>query len=332
MTLSIATLISAFTIALITSKLIIYFFGKRLLDIPNDRSSHTTPTPRGGGIAIVLGTIGASLFAYFSGGISKELLIPLLPGVIMAAVGIIDDIKNLNILIRLGLQIVTAILISSTLLNDINEPPFLELLLFLTSAIGIVWLTNLYNFMDGINGLAALQTIFVCISMSLLFYLQATHVDVAIILILLALASLGFLYWNFPTAQIFMGDVGSLFIGITLATLMVWTSRDSFITSCSWLILMAAFITDATYTLLMRIKSGQKFYLPHRSHLYQKLALKRKSHTQATLLIMAFNIFWLLPIALMIQIGWLNEFIGLCLAYTPAIYCAYKMKAGKTTL
>lgn len=330
MTLPIATLISAFTIALITSKLIIYFFGKRLLDIPNDRSSHTTPTPRGGGIAIALGTIGASLFAYFLGGISKELLILLLPGVIMAAVGITDDIKNLNIRIRLGLQIVTATLISSTALNDINEPPFLELLLFLTSVIGIVWLTNLYNFMDGINGLAALQTIFVCISMSLLFYLQAAHADVAVILILLALASLGFLYWNFPIAQIFMGDVGSLFIGITLATLIVWTSRDSFISSCSWLILMAAFITDATYTLLIRIMSGQKFYLPHRSHLYQKLALKRKSHAQATLLIMAFNIFWLLPIALTIQIGWLNEFIGLCLAYTPAIYCAYKMEAGRT--
>lgn len=330
MTLPIATIISAFVIALITSKLIIYFFGKRLLDIPNDRSSHTTPTPRGGGIAIVLGTIGASLFAYFSGGIPKELLILLFPGVIMATVGIIDDIKNLNIRTRLGLQIVTATLITSTALNYINEPPLLELLLFLTLVIGIIWLTNLYNFMDGINGLAGLQTVFICSSMSLLFYLQETHAGVAVILILLALASLGFLYWNFPTAQIFMGDVGSLFIGVTLATFMIWTSRESAIISCNWLVLMAAFITDATYTLIMRIINGQKFYLPHRSHLYQKLALKRKSHTQATLMIMAFNIFWLLPIALTIHTGWLNEFIGLFLAYAPAIYCAHKMKAGKT--
>ncbi len=326
----IAPFFISFALAIVISKLIIHLLGGRLLDIPNHRSSHTTPTPRGGGIAIVAGTSGAVFFTYLSGQTPGEILLFLVPGVIMAIIGVLDDFIDLNIRIRLSCQLITATLITGTILSYTNHSPLITLLLGISSIIGIVWLTNLYNFMDGINGLAGLQTIFICASINLLFYLQDTHTEVMLVMALLGFASLGFLYWNFPTAKLFMGDAGSLFIGITLATLMVWTGRENLATSCSWLILMAAFVADATYTLLVRAISGQKFYLPHRSHFYQKLAAQRKSHTQATLFIMSFNVCWLLPLAIAVQLGSLNEFLGLCLAYIPAIYCAYSIKAGKT--
>lgn len=329
MTLITTTLFSAFAIALISSKVIIYLFGKHLLDIPNDRSSHTTPTPRGGGLAIVTGTVGALLFAFLAGHAVATVFLFLIPGLLMAAVGIIDDLINLNIKIRLGFQLAAGALVSGTALYHTDGSPLAAISLGIFAVIGIVWLTNLYNFMDGINGLAGLQTVFVCFSASFFFHLQGKHEEITHLLLLIGFASFGFLYWNFPKAKLFMGDVGSLFIGITLATLMVWTGRESFTTSCVWLILMCAFIADATYTLIVRATSGQKFYLPHRSHFYQKLAAKLNSHTQATLAITGFNIVWLLPIAAGLQLGRLNEFIAICLAYVPAIYCAHWIKAGK---
>lgn len=311
------------------SKLVIYWFGRRLLDIPNTRSSHTIPTPRGGGIAIALATLIAALTAHFMGLINHTTLHLLAPGLLMAIVGITDDLITLNIRIRLFAQTLTACVITLITLDDTLFSAPIFVLLGIASVIGIVWLTNLYNFMDGINGLAGLQAIFVCSSVSLLFYLQGTYNEIILLMLIISSANLGFLYWNFPKAKLFMGDVGSLFIGITLATLIVWTAQDNLLTICYWLIILAAFIADASYTIFIRATTGQKFYLPHRSHFYQKIAMKLNSHTKATLLIMAFNLIWLLPLALVVLFGHINAFAGICLAYLPAIYAAHKVRAGK---
>ena len=316
-------------LALGLSKLVIYWFGRQLLDIPNTRSSHTIPTPRGGGIAIALATLIAALTAYFMGLINHTTLYLLAPGLLMAIVGIADDLITLNIRIRLFTQTLTACTITLITLNDILFSAPIFVLLVIASVIGIVWLTNLYNFMDGINGLAGLQAIFVCSSISLLFYLQGTYSEIILLMLIISSANLGFLYWNFPKAKLFMGDVGSLFIGITLATLITWTAQDNLLTICYWLIILAAFIADASYTLFIRTTTGQKFYLPHRSHFYQKIAIKLNSHTKATLLIMAFNLIWLLPLALVALFGHINAIAGICLAYLPAIYAAHKVRAGK---
>lgn len=315
--------------ALGLSKLVIYWFGRQLLDIPNNRSSHTTPTPRGGGIAIILATFIAMLVAHQSGFANQAALYLLAPGLLMAILGISDDLITLNIRIRLIIQLLTASITTGVILNNTSLSIPMAALLGIAAIIGIAWLTNLYNFMDGINGLAALQTVFACFSMSFLFYLQGDHSETIPLMLALGSASLGFLYWNFPQAKLFMGDVGSLFIGITLATLMTWTSRNDLITACSWLIILAVFIVDASYTLIFRLTTGQKFYLPHRSHFYQKIAIKLNSHTKATLLLMSFNLFWLFPIALAVQLGKINVIAALGLAYLPAIYGTYQIKAGK---
>ncbi len=316
-------------LALGLSKVVIYWLGRRLLDIPNNRSSHTIPTPRGGGIAIVLATLLTLLLAGMLGMASPAMVYLIIPGLLMAILGVSDDLLTLNIRVRLIVQLITACIISGVILYNSTLPLLIAAALGLFAIIGIVWLTNLYNFMDGINGLAALQTIFVCCSMSLLFFLQGTHNDTTLLMLTLSSASLGFLYWNFPHAKLFMGDAGSLFIGITLATLMAWSSHNDAKVACLWLILLSAFIVDTSYTLLTRLITGQKFYLPHRSHFYQKIALKLNSHTKATSLIMGFNLLWLLPLALATQASHINAISALLLAYIPAIYGAHKIKAGK---
>ena len=171
MELLIAYLLIPLILALGLSKLVIYWFGRRLLDIPNNRSSHTIPTPRGGGIAIVLATV-LSLSIAGPLGIS-QIPIPLYliaPGLLMAAVGIADDLFTLNIRIRLIIQLATACTITGVILHNTTHTIPIAAILGVISILGIAWLTNLYNFMDGINGLAALQTVFVCTSMSLLFF------------------------------------------------------------------------------------------------------------------------------------------------------------------
>lgn len=311
------------------SKLVIFWLGRKLLDIPNERSSHTTPTPRGGGVAIVAATFIALLTAYPLELSNQSTLCLLAPGLLMALVGVSDDLITLNIRIRLLIQLAAASLITGIALYHTQELSSMTPLLGIAAIVGIVWLTNLYNFMDGINGLAAFQAIFVCGSMSILFYFQKAHLETIPFMLTLGSASLGFLYWNFPRAKLFMGDAGSLFIGITFATLMVWTSRNDLNIAYSWLVILAAFIADASYTLIFRLTTGQKFYLPHRSHFYQKTAMRLDSHTKATLLIMSFNILWLFPIALAAQLGKLNVLTALLLAYLPAVYMAHKIKAGK---
>lgn len=316
-------------LSLILSKLVINWLGRRLLDIPNNRSSHSIPTPRGGGAAIVAATLITLLGSYSLGSSGATSVYLLVPGVVMALVGISDDLLSLNIRIRLLIQLITACIAVGFVLNNTAEINLLSLALAAAAIVGIVWLTNLYNFMDGINGIAALQTIFICGGMSALFFLQGTHSETIPLMLALGGASLGFLYWNFPLAKLFMGDVGSLCIGMTFAILLVWTSRNDLINACTWLIMLTAFIADATYTLGYRFATGQKFYLPHRSHFYQKIAIKLGSHTKATLLIMGFNLLWPFPLAAATLADKLNPVLALLLAYLPAVYLTYRVRAGK---
>lgn len=202
------------------------------------------------------------------------------------------------------------------------------MVLGLIAIIGLIWMTNLYNFMDGINGIATLEAIFVCCGMSFIFFLEDSNDQIIILMIILASACCGFLYWNFPTAKLFMGDVGSLFLGITFGLLVLFTSRKNIDTAATWAIMLGVFIVDASYTLGTRLITGQKFYLPHKSHTYQKLALHFRSHTKASLSLTIINLFWLLPLAISTVATKLNPLAIVVIAYIPLIYLAHKIKAG----
>jgi Fuc2NAc and GlcNAc transferase len=192
----------------------------------------------------------------------------------------------------------------------------------------LVWLLNLYNFMDGIDGIASIEAITICLGACLLYVLAGVP-DLVPVPLVLAAAVAGFLFWNFPPARIFMGDAGSGFLGISLGVLSLqaaWVSPGLF---CAWLILLGVFIVDATLTLLRRLIRGDKVYEAHRSHAYQYASRHFGRHLPVTLAVLAINLFWLLPLAAMVAMGWLDGGVGVSIAWPPLILLALRFHAGK---
>jgi Fuc2NAc and GlcNAc transferase len=323
------TCISSLLISLISAKLVIYFLGKSILDHPNQRSSHSTPTPRGGGIAIYLAFIcGVLIWEALHTPSHYGSLLFIGPATAVFALGLTDDIRSLGVFFRLAVQACAAIAACFYILpsEQITHPSTFIPLGF--GVLFVIWMTNLYNFMDGINGIAALEGIFACLAMALIIELtQPTSSEVAP-LIIMGFSIAGFLYWNFPKARLFMGDSGSPLIGFFLAFLALEklvVAPEIFI---SWLIVLGVFIVDATLTLAVRIGRKQKFYHAHRTHAYQKASDKLSSHTQTSLLITAINLLWLLPWALAVAFEVIPPLMGLIAAYSPLIWAHRKLKAG----
>lgn len=318
---------------LLTGLLRRYALARRLIDTPGVRSSHSVPTPRGGGAAIVLtflaGLIGAATF----GSVSIELAWAIAGGGgLVAAVGFLDDHGHIAARWRLLAHFVAA---SWGLMWIGGVPPLgifegtvdLGLPGLVLAAVYLVWLLNLYNFMDGIDGIASVEAICVCVGAALL-YIVAGQVDMSVLPLLLAAAVLGFLVWNFPPARIFMGDVGSGFLGMVLGLLSlqaIWVSLNLF---AGWLILVAVFVTDATWTLLRRLLRGERVYEPHRTHAYQHAAQRCGSHLPVTLCVAAINLIWLVPLALCVGTGLLDAGLGIALAYAPLLGVVLIFRAG----
>lgn len=310
-----------------------YALARQLIDIPNARSSHVIPTPRGGGVAIVVVFIAALLIL---GGLS---LLPWqsIAGVVgaggtVALIGFLDDHGHVAARWRLLGHFAAAIW---ALIWIGGLPPLvlfgetfdLAWLGHIGAAIYLVWMLNLYNFMDGIDGLASIQAISVCIGGALV-YLLFGDVDMALLPLLLAAAVFGFLCWNFPPAKIFMGDAGSGFLGIVLGVLSLqaaW-SNPSFI--WTWLILLGVFIVDATFTLCRRLVRGDRVYEAHRTHAYQYASRMHRSHRKVTLAVLGVNVLWLYPLAFAVASGALSGLPGLLIAYIPLLGLALRYKAG----
>lgn len=322
-----------------TSALRRYALASSLIDIPNARSSHTVPTPRGGGVAIVVSFLLALPLLAAMGLVAWPLVWALLgSGAGVAVLGFLDDHGHIAARWRLLGHFAAAIWALFWLggLPPVNVLGFtLELgwLGHALAALYLVWLLNLYNFMDGIDGIASVEAICVCLGGALLFTLLG-FVDSAqpagmFAVLLLAAAVTGFLFWNFPPARIFMGDAGSGFLGITLGILSLqaaWTAPQLL---WSWLILLGVFIVDATFTLLRRLLRGDKVYEAHRSHAYQYASRRAGRHLPVTLAVVGLNLIWLLPIALWVGVGGLDGVVGVLIAYAPLVCLAVKFRAGE---
>lgn len=264
------------------------------LDIPNERSSHSTPTPRGGGLIIVL----ICLVGYAVIGLLFELEISwgyFLGALIVAAVSWLDDLYSLPFWIRLLVHVAAAII----LITDVGF--WSELFIPLASAnislgslagifltVGwVVWLVNAYNFMDGIDGIAALQATVAGFAWAVLAYAFGLH-GVFLLAGVLASASAGFLIHNWQPAKIFMGDVGSAFLGFTLAAMPLLARSESKAESpvlpLIGVALVWLFVLDTVFTLGKRVLSGQRVWEAHREHIYQKLTIEGKEHATVTLL------------------------------------------------
>ena len=313
-----------------------YALVRSLMDIPNARSSHSLPTPRGGGVAIVIAFLLGLGVAFFAGlGIPAELFYALLgAGLGIALLGFLDDHGHIAARWRLLGHFVAA----AWALYWLGGLPPLALFggLLQLSWIGhvlaafyLVWLLNLYNFMDGIDGIASVEAICVCLGGAILYALLETSSLTDLPLLMLAAAVLGFLIWNFPPARIFMGDAGSGFLGIVLGVLSLQAAWISPVLLWGWLILLGVFIVDATLTLLRRLLRGEKVYEAHRSHAYQYASRQFGKHLPVTLAVMAINLFWLLPVAVVVTLGWLDGLLGVLLAYAPLVLLALRFHAGQ---
>ncbi len=309
----------------------------KLIHLPNERSSHSKITPHGGG----LGIIGSFFLVSFYLMWQEQIYSPIYWAVILlcllvALVGLIDDIMHLSAFLRLSIHASVSLLVYlsiSTLplpvLEDILGLPFA-----VTIALVILagsWWINLFNFMDGIDGLAALQAIFMLSSaLWISFYSQADVVETTVWLWMLCLvfATLGFLFHNWSPAKIFMGDVGSTFLAFMIFFFALITISLGWINYAAWAILAALFVVDATVTLLRRIIARENILQGHRSHLYQHLADYWSSHQKVTLVYFAINLFWLFPLAWLCLVYRDASWWLLLVAYYPLILLAYKFNAG----
>lgn len=314
-----------------------YALKHNVLDIPEHRSSHTSPTPRGGGIAIVIATLGGLLLLAAVSIIAFNDVYPLLcAGALTAVLGFTDDHKSLPAKWRLLFHFLAAMLG----LLFLGSLPAIDIfgyqlhdgwLGWIFILFYLVWMLNLYNFMDGINGLAGSQTVsFSVLTGIILWFVHPESRGGAQILILSLLAggALGFLLWNFPKAKIFMGDAGSGFLGITLGLIALVLAKIDTKMFFVGLTLLGVFIVDATLTLMRRFFAGKRVYEAHSSHAFQILSRKLNSHTKVTLLVLAINIFWLFPIGFAIALGKIKGIYGLALAWFPLFLIAWFLGAG----
>lgn len=320
--------------ALLTGAMRHYALKKQLMDVPNERSSHTAPTPRGGGVAIAATFLCGVFVLWLTGIVPYTVSSALMgAGALVAAVGFLDDRSHIPARWRLVTHFAAAAwalfwLGGTPPIEFINSYVVLGSFGTVMFAFCLVWLLNLYNFMDGIDGVAGVQAVTVCAGAAALYWVAGGDSEAMVVrqhmalALLLACSTAGFLLWNFPPAKIFMGDVGSGFVGITLGMLSLHAAHANATLAWAWVILLGVFIVDATLTLLRRLLQGEKVHQAHRSHAYQRAALRFGAHLPVTLAIGTINVCWLLPLALLVASGRLNGLAGVVIAYLPLITLA----------
>lgn len=256
-----------------------YAIKKSFLAEVNERSSHDTATPHGGGIAIAITWFGGLFYLYIFDSIDPKLFFALLVGLVLSVVSYIDDLRDLSPKIRLLTQAFVSacgILILGGF-ESINLGMWEVTNQFLTNIFAfllIVWFINLYNFLDGINGYAGSEAVFLAVAGFLLF--GGSH------FLVLAVAVLGFLYWNFGNAKIFMGDVGSTLLGYNIAIFTIYYANQESSNLWVWIILFGVFWFDATMTLIRRKLNGEQLSVAHKKHAYQRLNQFGWSHFKVT--------------------------------------------------
>ena len=256
-----------------------YMIKKSLVAVVNERSSHTTPTPHGGGIAISLTWFVGLVYLFFTNQIEQNFFYALLCGAIISIVSFFDDIYELSPKLRLLIQALVAISGLYFLggfetltfgIFDISNPILTNIFAFFM----IIWFINLYNFLDGINGYAGSEALFLALAGFVLF--GGNH------FLVLAVATIGFLYWNWNKAKIFMGDVGSTLLGYNIAIFTIYYANQELSNFWIWIILFGVYWFDATLTLIRRKLNKEKLSQAHKKHAYQRLTQAGWSHYRVT--------------------------------------------------
>ena len=266
---------------------------------PGKRQSHELATPTGGGLGLIFSIVVTSL--------CLQLVLPLpgfwwqnmLPGILLLAiVGWRDDKFPVSSLLRLLVQLAVSLWLLGFGWSQFS---LTGMGLFTAVIVAMVWLMNLYNFMDGSNGMAGFQGVFAGLIMAVLFQIGERY-EMALIALTVAAACAGFLPLNFPRARVFMGDVASVPLGFIFASLAVYGVQTGSLSLSVSILIMSVFVVDATLTLLARVLCGERWYTAHAQHVYQRAIAQGWSHSQVLVVYQAINVMLVLPAIVLAKI------------------------------
>ena len=282
---------------------LIYAKNMAITDAANERSSHIGVVSRGGGLLFIIffyiGVLLTILGGYLN--LSSFVWVLLLGAFIMALVGWLDDFKGLSVAVRFFIQFALVVI---TVYFLPQTWPFLPVILEKCILIlAWVWFINLYNFMDGADGFATQQSIFISVAILLPLGFKA------LLFVLLIASLLGFLRVNYPKAKIFMGDIGSLFLGYFIGGMLLYYLSRHNISIIDGLIMTSLFGFDASYTLLKRLLQKKKLSQAHREHWYQRLLITGFSHKALFYTAICYNLLMLLVLIIYLYI---NPLLGVC--------------------
>ncbi|MES2176532.1 MAG: glycosyltransferase family 4 protein [Gemmatimonadota bacterium] len=268
-----------------------YLVRQNILDLPSHRSSHSVPTPRGGGLGAVLVVLaGVGLATLLQWLPSHVIPVLLGGGAAVAIIGWIDDRGGVSPIVRLMVHLASAIwavswLGSFEVLRLGSTSQAMGAFATLVSILVVTWAISSYNFMDGLDALAASEAVYVGV-IGGVFSLLGGQSGIAFLAFLIAAASLGFLIWNLPPAKVFMGDVASGFLGYAFVVLALASDRTNGLPAVGWLTLLGVFVFDSTVTLLRRILRGENWRTTHRESGYQRAALRLGRHGPVTVVVL----------------------------------------------
>jgi Fuc2NAc and GlcNAc transferase len=281
-----------------------------VIDLPNERSSHDVPTPRGGGIAIIVAFFIGISYLFFRDAIAFSLYAALLSVIPVVIISLVDDIVPQSARRRIAVQLLSSLL-ALYFLGGVHtlHLGIVALEGFWLNGVALLmllWFTNLFNFLDGLDGYAGSEALFVGLGAYALFGNMSA--------LYLAAATAGFLLFNWHKASIFMGDVGSAPIGFMIAVLALYDGgSENFL---GWMALFSLFLFDATVTLFRRFKKGEKLSVAHKKHMYQRLHQTGLSHSQVVLFLMMYNVAALLLLLLFVpQDYWIVFIVGNLILY-----------------
>lgn len=283
-----------------------YATKKSIMDIPNERSSHHVATPRGGGLSIII-LFYLGIF-YFHQELDRGLFYALLCALPIAGISLLDDFFTLSSSIRLSVQAIASFL-ALYMLGGIDSIDllFVEVegwWINIFAFFSILWLTNLYNFLDGIDGYAGSQAVMIGLGLFVFFNYQVGLV--------IAISSVGFLFFNWHKASLFMGDVGSATLGFIFAIFVFSDTSEGNI--YTWLVLLCLFWFDATLTLWRRYRQKESLIVAHKKHAYQRLVQSGWSHERVVIFSICLNVLFFLALY-SIDAHWLVFLLALVTLY-----------------
>lgn len=310
-----------------------FALDKHVLDVPNERSSHRVPTPRGGGVAF------AAVFLISAGvlGATKTLFpqetLAIMTGLSLAVVGYLDDMRNVSIRTRLMIQIVSvcAAVAALTMLHIPGESHSSALLVgcvVLCQAFGLTWMINLTNFMDGIDGITSIEVVTVSAVCAALIMFRHGFTVPALLFVLLGVTVAPFLLFNWMPARMFMGDAGSTFLGFTLGILSMIAVARHELSLFVPVIVFGVFVIDATMTLVTRMLRKERWYLPHNTHAFQILA-RRFDHKSVSSAVGIVNLVWLAPFAMAAEVDPQHGVLYVVIALAPLAVLSRMVGAGQ---